>query len=271
MSGAPLPENATYFNLASAWSNFQEESLGRIDHLAFKCTKQTDPTDHYPKPWGCPQVSFKTVLTIMKDNIFQPHAFDLNYLFEQNFTGSIKHFRSYPHPITQNLTVFPLKQFSKRDWGLYANLQPFIPFCQLANSWSDPPKWGSEFLDYRDAYYSGLSEFCTLFRPSLTDHGICYTYNGVKSESLFENSEYLEAYKEVFGLPEDAYSTKPFYANGIRIQNGIRLVLDAHTLTGNFKEKPRTDNTFTISLQYPTDFPLPVTEGLEIKGGFKTR
>ncbi len=198
--------------------------------------------------------------------------FDLNDLFAKNFTGDVKQLDlSYPEPITQNLTEYPLR--AVRYWQeapVIGNMAPFIPFCMLGNQWSDPPKWGSEYTSHL-VFYQGLSLFCTLFRPSLTDQGICYTFNGVRSEDNMKGSSYMTSFKEVFGLPDNAYFKEPYIAKGVRIQNGLRLVLDAHTLTGNFKDSYKTDNSFTISLQHSSDFPLPVTEGLEVRGGFKTR
>jgi hypothetical protein len=115
-----------------------------------------------------------------------------------------------------------------------------------------------------------FSEFCTLFRPTLTDQGVCYTFNGIPSQSIIKPSEYMTAYEDIFGLP-DKDITNHFHGNGIGIRNGLKLILDAHILTGSYKNGGNKDNTFKISLQSPEDFPLPFIEGIEVEGGFKTR
>ncbi len=267
LNNGEVHKDGTYKGLSISWSNFQYEKLNTYAYETFRCN-----ISHF-EPTGCYQADFKTIMTVMKDNMFQPHLFDLNYLFDNNFTGDPAELDwSYPEPITENLTGYPLKTFiSWKRSPAYGNLAPFAPFCQLGNKWSDPPEWGSKEDRTYTYYYKALNEFCTLFRPTMTDQGICYSFNGMRSETAFKGSQYISVFTEVFGLPHNAYPTKPFFAGGIRIQNGLRLILDAQTLTGIFKRKYRQDNTFTVSLQQYDDFPLPLMEGLEVKGGFKTR
>ena len=49
--------------------------------------------------------------------------------------------------------------------------EPLIPFCKINEAWFDPPKHGAKEV------LEGSTRFCTLFRPTLTDTGICSTMN----------------------------------------------------------------------------------------------
>jgi hypothetical protein len=69
----------------------------------------------------------------------------------------------------------------------------------------------------------------------LTDNGICYTFNGVKSGLTFQSGiDYIDAFEDVFGVKEHEFSRKSFKANGIGVQNGLSLILDSHVLTGRY-------------------------------------
>ncbi len=236
---------------------------------------------------SCYLGSYKTMLTIMKDNMFQPHLFDLSTLFDEdkNFTGNVTaRLIDYPRSIKMMQSVFKLFELKKdidENFYMYGNNQPFIPYCQLANVWSNVPRWGSLFerLHYdifKQTYVASTNnlnpfhQFCTLFRPSLTDKGICYTFNGIDSREMMVNNKYMDAFSEVFGLPSRAYPKDKFVGSGLGIRNGLRLVLDAHTLSGRYKVVPKFDRTFQMSLQHPNDFPLPLLEGIQIKAGYKT-
>jgi hypothetical protein len=210
------------------------------------------------------------MMRIMKENIYQPHMVDLNDMYERNFNGTLEDIADVPSYSTINLTSYELKSpdalSAIKKAFFVANLEPFMPFCKLANKWSDLPKWGS--ISGQLETTAIMSEFCTLFRPTLTDQGICYTFNGIQSQNIMKPSEYMTAYEDIFGLPDKDVI---FHGNGIGIHNGIKLILDAHTLTGRYKNGHNEDNTFKISLQSPVDFPLPFIEGIQVEGGFKTR
>ena len=225
---------------------------------------------------------------------------DLNMLYAINFSGDVTNMTiQYPEVVNVLQSIYPMKPLKndiQQDFEAIRNGRPFLPFCQLANKWSEKGKWGSHYIEYDNSFQASdllgigfegevdfhkwsdiadnslmLHQFCTLFRPTITDKGICYSFNSVDSRSLFNDFHYMDAYGEVFGLPDKAYPKDKFVATGLGVQNGIRLVLDAHTLTNRNKIMPKIDNTFRLSIQHPQDFPLPLLEGIQIVGGFKTR
>ncbi len=285
-------------NIAASLSTLTQDMKNEViqANLYLYCK---DITGH-EEAKGCYIGSFETLMTIMKENIFHPHLFDLNLMFDSNFTGNMTAMSfGYTNAIKQLEPMFPIVRLEddlKEDFVVNGNAAPFIPFCQLDNVWSKWDHWGSylvekedqeefEFLSigmdekldgngaaaYKFENLNSFHEFCTLFRPSFTDKGICYTFNGVDSADMFVDSDYIDAYRKVFGLPPEAYPEEKFIASGLGIRNGLRLILDAHTLTSRYKIIPKTDATFQMSLQYPKDFPLPLMEGIQIRAGYKTR
>ncbi len=221
---------------------------------------------------GCNFGSFDLLFRVLREVNYLPHVMDLNQIFAINFTGDPSQVQEYPDFINSDLTGgYPLKpvgsMWPEKRINSLSTQEPFIPFCLLGNKWSDPPKWGSKKI----FSVQGMDQFCTLFRPSLTDQGVCYTYNGVKSQDLLQPSGFMDAFNRIYGLPDKAYPKEYFKANGIGIHNGLRLILDAHTLTGQYKYKPNKDNTFRLTFNHPTSFPLPIIEGIEITGGYHTR
>ena len=216
------------------------------------------------------QQTLTAILRIMKDNIGQPHFFDLNFLSKEKFTGDLGQIQaSYPSWLNKKLTGYDLKTLRKDDFLGIAIKHPFMPYCQWIDKMSNTPIWGSNGQSKEKSF----KHFCTLFRPTFTDQGICYTFNG-KSDSYLmrQDTDYMKAYKEIFGLPEkDFQGPESNKASGIGIQNGLRIVLDAHTLSGRSKYLAKTDNTFQIAIHHPNDFALPLTQGFKIRGGMKTR
>ncbi len=223
---------------------------------------------------SCFTGTFKEMLTLMKENNIQPHMFNLNYMFNDqfNFTGPLTDVPiQYPMDLNHNQTRYPLKIDSNLNYQDIQNWKPFIPYFSIADKFANPPMWGVSYESFdlfgTDDY---LDQACNSFRPSLTDNGICYTFNGAPTEDFMKPSLYMNSYMEVFGLPRKSYWKEPMVANGVGLQNGLQLVLDAHTLTGQFAFYAKADNTFRLSLQHPHDFPLPLLEGIDIKGGYRT-
>ncbi len=240
---------------------------------------------------GCYMAPLKTLLTIMKFNIGQPHMLDLDLLSVQR-GGFINNLTmKYPDLINEivdqvDLKLKPLQGKMLFDFDIVGNYAPFIPYCNLKNEWSNLPLWGAKFDRESDDYYFDeaekvllndfefLNEFCSLFRPTLTDKGLCYSFNSVDSQDLLVDSAYMDNYNKVFELPNAGTfngRNNPYIGKGLGIQNGIRLVLDAHTLDNLYKVPRKLDTTFQISIQHPKDFPLSIIDGIEVKGGQRTR
>ncbi len=218
--------------------------------------------------------SLETIMKVMKEVSYQPHIFDLQELYARNFTDDIDVMQNYPDFLNKKLTNLSMREPESEGktsrLSMLSILEPVIPYCMLANKWSNPPRWGSKAIDV--GTYRVFGEICTLFKPTLTDHGICHTFNADQSEDLLKPSRYIEAYKAIFGLNPDTNKMSTYKANGIGVKNGLLFIFDAHTLTSRYKKKyPNKDRTFTLTLQHPADFPLPIVEGLVLKGGFRTR
>ena len=208
----------------------------------------------------------KLIFTIMKEVIQQPHVFDMKFLYEDNnFTGSLDSLsQQYPGYLNVKLTGYPLKDRFRMGLKVASNRDPFIPFCQWLGKWSDIPNWGSETA------YAFIGNFCTLFSPTFTDRGLCYTFNGQGGTSLLKrNTDYMDAFEQVFGHSVLKLGTPK--VSGVGIKNGLRLVLDANVASERYKIMPKIDNTFTLDLHHPNDFPLPMMQGIQIKGGTKIR
>jgi len=90
----------------------------------------------------CGQVSIKTVMRIMKDGMFHPHALEIDSRLE-NFTGTMSD-GSYPlQPpsyLTEDLIGFKLiGPDSFKDQKLrhrhFLTPEPLIPFCKISDAW----------------------------------------------------------------------------------------------------------------------------------------
>ncbi len=212
----------------------------------------------------------KAIFVIMKENMFQPHLLDLDLIHSSKFSPYLYDMGlEYPSYLTENLTGYPLREI--QSLKQIANSEAFLPFCQWQGKWSDVPKWGT----VTSAYF--YEEICTLFKPALTDMGICYSFNAMDSDFFLktDDSEYMKAYGDVFEISSSStYSQMGkgrLKAAGIGIKNGLRIVLDAHTLKGSNKKQAKTDNTFQLALHHPKDFGLPLIQGIEVQGGTRVR
>ena len=206
----------------------------------------------------------EAIFTIMKDNIYQPHFLDLAFMDEMNFTGDIFEMKDFPLLLSQQTKIYGLKRSVGKEDKLmnFPNMEPFIPYCLLANQWADPTSGWGTFTKGLHSKFSYMDKFCTLFRPTLTDYGICYSFNAKLSEdAIHEELPYMKTYKKVFRHPRTPFNTNYFRAKGSGVQNGLRIVLDAHTLDGRYKSQGNKVTTSRLSIQHPEDFPLPTIDG----------
>ena len=229
----------------------------------------------------CHDVELSTMMTVMKENILQPHFLPLKVLTSDIWRGDYKD----AIDIASSDLPFPLKKPLESNIDTFGNQYPFIPYCKLNNMWSNLPKWGSKrvlkdnptnnsLIETLNKRYPHLpqSEFCTLFRPSLTDRGICYTFNSYDPTMYHKPSKYMEAFQSVFGLKSmSAFPKDKQVVEGTGIKKGLKVVLDAHVTNSQNRIMKRSSNGFLLSLQDTAGLALPVNEGLVVKGGYKYR
>jgi hypothetical protein len=115
---------------------------------------------------ACSIGTFESILTVMKESMFPPHALDIDWS-QSNFTeDKYKGVLPFPSYLTENLAGFPLL-FSKKTHYYnerFLNLEPFIPLCLFNSKWlNNEPQ--HDTLGTCNLYCSSI---CTLFRPSNT-------------------------------------------------------------------------------------------------------
>ena len=112
----------------------------------------------------------------MKESMYHPHFLDLDsrmYSFNGNVSESF--ILKPPSYITEELMGYKLigpdsfKDQTKPQRHFFTP-EPVIPFCKVNYKWTDLPRTGAE-----EVFKTG--KYCTLFRPALTDFGVCYTMN----------------------------------------------------------------------------------------------
>ena len=64
--------------------------------------------------------------------------------------------------------------------------------------------------DFRYDYGAG----CDLFKYSLTDNGICQSFNNLRTNELFKPSEFVDAFQKTLEFESDDFSMKYFGGNG---------------------------------------------------------
>jgi hypothetical protein len=153
------------------------------------------------------------------------------------------------------------------DAKRFLNLEPFIPLCKLTNlDINVKPRWGTtnepRIYDYN---------FCTLFRPTFTDQGICYAFNGQEPNLMLKPSEHSRAFDKVFGKQTmPTKNVQPFKITGMGRSNGLLLYLDAHTLTSPYKIGKNRINDFYLTFDSYDSFPLTSNGGVHVSVGKKT-
>ena len=75
--------------------------------------------------------------------------------------------------------------------------------------------------------------YCSAFKPSFTDKGICYSWNNNKFSNLFDKSEYINEMTDIFEYrSEDRPIVYP-QANGPNY--GFKFIIDTHTFSNKYK------------------------------------
>ena len=218
----------------------------------------------------CEIGTFESVLQVMKDSQSPAHIFHFTEVFS-NFSGDLTDLRTIPSFVNRDVLGLPIL-FEKKlptveDSKRFLNLEPFIPLCKLTNlDTNKQPRWGTK-KEQRIYNYS----FCTLFRPTFTDQGICYAFNGPEPNVMLKSSEHSKAFDKVFGketgIPK---GFQPFKITGMGKSNGLLLYLDAHTLTSPYKFGNNKINDFYLTFDNPDSFPLISNGGVHVSAGKKT-
>jgi hypothetical protein len=105
---------------------------------------------------------------------------------------------------------------------------PLIPFCAFDSTWD------TVSYDWKPGRKTGPVSRCNSFKPTLTDKGICYSWNSMKFSEIFSESEYIKQMESMF-----QYKTteKPIIfpqANGPNY--GFKFIIDTHTFTSQYKK-----------------------------------
>ena len=215
---------------------------------------------------ACQLGTFESVMTVMKDSILPAHVLHFNDS-DPIFSQNIFNYNILPAHASKNITLFPnlfeTKPPNNYDTKRFLNLEPYIPLCKLKKVFlSNDSKFGTAPSPFVYEY-----SFCTLFRPTFTDQGICYAFNAQKPENLFKPSEYLTAFLSVFG---NQRTFEPQKITGIGKSNGLTLFLDAHTLTSSYKTGKHKAKDFQIGFDNFGSFSLPSNGGFQVSAGKKT-
>jgi hypothetical protein len=206
----------------------------------------------------------------MKDSMIPPHVIHKDEQTTAN-TGNLAKLRPtliINKNLTKFATIFEKKITDGRDFKRLMNLEPFIPLCKLTNKFiNQNPNWGTKV----DPFIY-LASFCTLFRPTFTDQGICYAFNAKQSHLTLKPSSYLDAFSKVFGKLDSfgGDQFEPFNITGMGPNNGLTLYLDAHTLTGQYKIGKSQNKNFLLNFDHFNIFPLVGHGGVTVSAGQKT-
>jgi len=158
------------------------------------------------------------------------------------------------------LRIFPLKNYRLGNFNC-VYLRTSKNYCR-ANNFRNLGK--NELLFYN-------TSFCTLFRPTFTDQGICYAFNAKQPHMILKPSSYLDAFSKVFGKVHSfGEEFEPFNITGMGPNNGLTLYLDAHNLTGQYKTGKSQKRSFLLNFDHFNIFPLISQGGVTVSAGQKT-
>ncbi len=147
--------------------------------------KDTCCCDHRACNYG----TFQSILTVMKESLGQQHVLDQSKTFDI-VKDDLKLINVTPSYANEEFVGFPLfikKSHNAPESLRFLNSQPLVPFCNFNGHWGTKAD--------HDSFYD--MEFCDLFKPTLSDNGICYSFNADDSLKAFADNPYLEAFKQV--------------------------------------------------------------------------
>ena len=177
---------------------------------------------------------------MMKYVQYPPHIVDQNENDPFNLTirpDFLKHF-GFKYPAYKSMPKGILKRRISK---------PLIPFCAMDSKWEEL-KYGPD----RDGFYKKRA-YCSAFAPTLTDKGICYSWNNVGYSKLFAKSDYINQMDGIFKYKTKSRPIVYPLANGPRY--GFSFIVDTHTTESRFQKETNTNPNVDVVIHEAEDLP----------------
>ena len=104
------------------------------------------------------------------------------------------------------------------------------------------------------------------FKPVLTEHGICYSFNPTSWEDSLKATPYTDIFKTVFGM-ESANITDPVKLRNVGNVYKMHITLDSHQSKLGFE---KSEGSFSISLNARNEYMKSIDEEIKISLGYHT-
>ena len=165
-----------------------------------------------------------------------------------------------------------------RDYGKGAQVNYFNSERQLEDPEIYVATTNPRILTCDNGHNSGLfADRCNLFKRSITNNGIGYTFNAISFEEYFNKLPYLEMMKEVLNVDTEADNTPVIYEpEGNSQQSYVRLSLQLSDFYDGFNRVPAElitpirdiSNEFRITLHDPKAAPDLRSDFVGLKAGY---
>ena len=163
----------------------------------------------------------------MKYAQYLPHVIDQAETEPGKLTGRPDFLKTFDF----KYSAYSAPGFEKEIEDYRKIAEPLIPFCALNLQW-EKMLYGSR---------RELQEYCTAFATSITDKGICYSWNDADYSNLFANSDYTEILDGVFSYKS---GRRPLvYPESSGPSFGFRLIIDTHISSSRFKDSDSNQNS----------------------------
>lgn len=227
---------------SSDWINYEKNQ----SNLSFPCNEKSQmSTKNVPCCKLRKEFDEKMydIIRMMKYVQYPPHEVDqsepepYNLTIPPDFINSMN--INYP---LYNHTPY-LYKGSKKE---IAN--PLIPFCSFNSIWDTTP-----YQTKMNGELGETTQHCSAFKPSLTDKGICYSWNNDKFSTLFTKSEYIEKVSNIF---EHRSQDRPIVypeANGPNY--GFKFIIDTHTISNKYKQYTNQMQDIDVVIHDKGDLP----------------
>ena len=112
---------------------------------------------------------------------------------------------------------------------------------------------------------------CSEFKPSLSDHGMCFTKNQAPVDTIYRPTEYMKTFKEAFLSDRDDFTILKNRGSGKRYKTIFLINANQVMDMRNGLKWNRTDpSEFLIGIHPNLDMPIIRETGIKIDAGFKT-